>query len=313
MILSGIRLLVVAALLTAQPALAQLNFGPMPDGVEQVLEPEAAERACRDGPNEAVCAWLGIAYLTGTGVAADTGKAESLLVLACGLGSAPGCEAYEAMTGADLPAQRALAQNLNLAACQRERGAGVGCFNAAQLYRIGFDVPQDLAKALQLYARGCDQGHGNSCNTLAQMEFNGVGGPPNKAAAFASANKGCELRTRDSCAFALMVSQSEGLAPIEPPVVATLFQSSCELGIIPACYNAGAYALRSLPVAAAKDQAGSFFARGCDGRNADSCFAAGVVARDGGERDHAAELFRKTLEIDPQHQRAQTGLAQLGS
>jgi len=307
-----IRLIALVLLAIAQPAEAQLNFGPMPSGIEAVFDPLAAEKSCRSDAAAEVCAWLGISYLTGTGVKQDHIKANELLVLACGLSSKAGCEAYEAMEAEDLPAQRALAQNLNLAACQKKRGGGTGCFNAAQLLRIGYDLPQDLPKASALYAEGCDQGHGNSCRYLAEMAYKGMGTPVNMSLSFKSAAKGCALDVKDSCAFAIMAAQSGKVPEADDTKLALLSQIGCRNQFWALCYNAGAYALKGLPAADRKGEAASFFQLGCDGKAADSCVGAGIMARDEGDKTKAAVLFRKAPEIDPTNERAKAALQQLG-
>lgn len=121
------------------------------------------------------CAFLGLAYEEGSGVATDPVRAASYYNQACEAGEPAGCNnlALLYLRGAGVPEDLARAVALFDRACTEEHGDG--CFNLGNRYRLGDGVATDLARAAELYERACGRGSPEGCNNLAFMMAEGQG------------------------------------------------------------------------------------------------------------------------------------------
>lgn len=230
-----------------------------------------AEKTCADGNDDNLCAWVGLAYLTGTGVPKDIERGRKLVFVACGLSNRLACLIYEADNGGYEPDLRELQHPLFLASCDAKASGGVGCFNAGQQLMIGFDVKQDMAMATSLFIEGCVQGHGKSCRTAAQIAIEGKAAEMDMADGFTFAKEGCDIGDGTSCALAIMASQSGKIPALTEADTARLAQQACTTGEPQLCDAAARYALKNLPDAAAAAQAPTYAKAGCDAKRAVAC------------------------------------------
>lgn len=344
-------LLIAAAALLASPAQAQ---EPKFDAaalkaLDQIVDFPKAEAICAKGNDDNMCGWVGLSYLTGTGIAQDIEKGRKLVFEACGLGSSLACAVYEADNGGYAPDLRKLVHLIYLKSCEKQRGAGVGCFNAAQQLNIGFDVKQDKPKAAGLYLEGCAQGHGKSCLVVSQMAYTGADRPVDMAAAFEFGSIGCDLGDGTSCLMAIAAAQSGKIAPLERAQEAKLAQNACANAATQMCDNAVAFAQAKLPDAAAEAQAPRYARLGCEGKrgpscrvygqmlysgigfakdeaaalaafeqgctvkDASSCYSLGAIAFNAGDKPRARAYLDKALAINPAHAEAKAALVRLAT
>ncbi len=308
-----------------------------------------AEKICASGKDDNLCAWVGLSYLTGTGVPKDVEKGRKVIFVPCGLSNPLACAVYEADNRGYEPALRELLHPVFLASCETKRGGGVGCFNAAQQLNIGFDVKQDKPKAVALYLEGCVQGHAKSCVSASQAAYQGIGRQVDMAAAFQYGAIGCELGDGTACLMAIMATQSGKIAPLEKAQEAKLVQSACANGATQVCDNALAYAQAKLPDAAAEAQAPRYaqigceakrgascrvygqmlyagkviakdeaaalaaFEQGCAVKDASSCYSLGAIAFNAGDKPRTRTYMDKALAINPEHAEAKAVLARLAT
>ncbi|MCZ8370255.1 MAG: hypothetical protein O9293_09880 [Porphyrobacter sp.] len=349
MILRLFGLLVAAVALLSSPAQSQdVKYDATAlRALEQLVDLPKAEQTCAKGEDDNLCAWIGLSYLTGTGVPKDIEKGRKLIFVACGLSNPLACAIYEADTGGYEPDLREILHPVFLMTCKAQRGGGVGCFNAAQQLSIGFDVKKDKPKAAGLYLEGCIQGHAKSCVSASQAAYQGVGRQVDMAAAFQYGSIGCDLGDGTACLMAIMATQTGKIAPLEPAQEAKLVQSACASGATQVCDNALAYAQARLPDAAAEAQAPLYarigceanrplscrgygqilydgkgiakdeatalaaFDQGCTGKDAPSCYSFGAIALNAGDNARARIYLEKALALRPDFAAAKTALARL--
>jgi len=308
-----------------------------------------AEKTCASGEDDNLCAWVGLSYLTGTGVPQDVEKGRKLIFVACGLSNRLACMIYEADNRDYAPAMRELQHPIFLATCDAKRGGGSGCYNAAQQLQVGFDVKQNYPLASVLFIEGCAQGHAKSCGLAAQMAIQGLGQPVQMSDAFELGREGCDLGDGTACAMAIMASQSGKIPALTDAESAKLVQAGCTNGMAQLCRNAAAYALQKLPDAAAEAQAHNYtklgcegkqaaschtygtllykgkgvakdeaaalsaFERGCEGKYASSCYSVGAFAYQANDKARARIFFEKALAIEPGQKAATDALAKLNA
>lgn len=306
-----------------------------------------AEETCAKGEDDNLCAWVGLSYLTGTGVAKDVEKGRKLVFVACGLSNRLACMIYEADNQDYPPAMRELQHPIFLATCDAKRGGGTGCYNAAQQLQIGFDVRQDYPLASFLFTEGCVQGHAKSCGLAAEMAYQGLGRPAQVTDAFELGKEGCDLGDGTSCAMAIMAGQSGKMRALEEGELAKLAQAGCVNGQAMLCDKAAFTAKKKLPDAAAelqsvrfakigceakrpvscalygealyygtgvpKDEAAALVAweQGCAAKHAGSCYNVGAFAYRVQDAARARTFFEKALTLEPGHAAATAALAKL--
>jgi TPR repeat protein len=121
------------------------------------------------------CAFLGLAYEEGSGVAQDPVRAASYYNEACEGGEPAGCNnlALLYQRGEGVPEDLARAVTLFEQACDANHGDG--CFNLGNRYRLGDGAPADDARAAELYEKACSRGSPEGCNNLAFLMTEGRG------------------------------------------------------------------------------------------------------------------------------------------
>lgn len=337
------------ALLCSQQARAEdQKYNPaVLASLKQLLDLPKAEKICASGKSDDLCGWIGLSYLTGTGVAQDVDKGRKLIFVACGVGSAVACAVYEADNAGDKTALREMQHPIFLVTCEAERGAGTACFNAAQQLWVGYDVKQNKRLATDLYLTGCEQGHGKSCGSYAQIALQGDGIAVDMNAASITARRGCELDNGTSCAIAIMAGQSGKIDPLTPQETGLFAQGACGNGVPQLCDTAASHALQSLPDAAAAAQGTRFAKIGCDakrpiscglyartlllglgvakdeaaamaplefactGKHSPSCYSLGVLAMRADQTESARKYLNQALAINPAMAAATAALARL--
>ncbi len=253
-----------------------------------------AEKVCAEGNDDNMCAWVGLAHLTGTGVPKDIEKGRKLIFVACGLSNRLACMIYEADNRGYEPDLRELQHPLFLASCDAKTSGGVGCFNAAQQMLVGFDVKQDIEAATGLFVEGCAQGHAKSCGTAAQIAIEGKAADLDMSDGFILAKEGCDIGHGTSCALAIMASQSGKIPALSEAETAMFVQRGCTTGEPQLCDMAARYALKNLPDAAAAAQAPAYAKTGCDAKRAMSCAIYGELLFNGtgiAKDEAAAETY----------------------
>ncbi len=121
------------------------------------------------------CAFLGLAYEEGTGLARDPVRAASYYNEACEGGEPAGCNnlALLYQRGEGVPEDLARAVSLFEQACDGNHGDG--CFNLGNRYRLGDGVAADDGRAAELYEKACSRGSPEGCNNLAFLMAEGRG------------------------------------------------------------------------------------------------------------------------------------------
>jgi uncharacterized protein len=185
------------------------------------------------GPRSCFLAALAIAVIVFTTAPSRTD--ETSLVKACDGGSVAGCEELVRLYGAGPNEDRAkwavyadkacslnsagVCNNLGVAwstgrigtgqadfargsayyrkACDLSHG--LGCFNVANMQRLGEGVAIDMKLALENYTRSCDLGEAKGCNEVAIMHYEGKVVEKNVLMAMALFQKACKLGSTVAC------------------------------------------------------------------------------------------------------------------
>ncbi len=132
------------------------------------------EKACAHGYGRA-CYVLGVRYMNGDGVNAETATALEHFQTACDLGDAYGCNYLGGVyrDGKLVEKDGSKAAELFRQAC--DGGVARGCYRLARMYEQGEAVEIDMTKAAELYQKACDGGYGFACFVLGDMRENGKG------------------------------------------------------------------------------------------------------------------------------------------
>jgi TPR repeat protein len=76
---------------------------------------------------------------------------------------------------------------------------GLGCFNFANMSRLGEGVPVDLKLAFENYSKACDLAEAKGCTELGIMYYEGSVAPKNILMTKALFEKGCKLGSGLAC------------------------------------------------------------------------------------------------------------------
>jgi TPR repeat protein len=76
---------------------------------------------------------------------------------------------------------------------------GIGCFNFANMHRLGEGVAVDLKLALENYNKACELGEAKGCTELGIMYYEGRIVPKNDVMTMAMFQKGCKLGSVTAC------------------------------------------------------------------------------------------------------------------
>ncbi|MGB2178991.1 MAG: tetratricopeptide repeat protein [Hyphomonas sp.] len=213
--LNRIRLVAIATLFFASPALAQTVL----DGKGALAEYDAGmaaieaeefetarvhlDRACQWGVAVA-CHNLGILWTNGKGGPKDMSKARPLFQTGC-----------DGKYAGETP--------------------GDACFNYALALEKGWGGAQDLSGARNYYLKGCSTDQQYACFNAGNMQMQGIGGDVDDAGAFASYDKACGLDIGDACynaAFLIVKKRATGTAEKGFTHYKT---RACELGVEKVC------------------------------------------------------------------------------
>lgn len=183
------------------------------------------------------CARAASAYLSGTGVGEDAGKAAALYKKSCDLGYARGCSNY----GALLSKGTGVAKDDGAAARSFEKACGggeaVGCFNLAAMTFEGRGVPKDASRATALFKQACDAGSAAGCVNLGAAYDDGAGVPKDPAKALALFKRACEGDQAEGCTN-LGVMYSSG-SNADPKAAASAYLRGCTAGSATSCERMG--------------------------------------------------------------------------
>ena len=200
--LNRIRLVVIATLFFASPALAQTVL----DGKGALAEFDAgmaALEACQWGV-AAACHNLAILWTNGKGGPKDMSRARPLFQTGC-----------DGKYGGKNPED--------------------ACFNFALTLEKGWGGAQDLTGARNYYLKACSIGQQFACFNAGNMQMQGIGGDVDDAGAFASYDKACGLDIGDGCynaAFLIVKKRATGTAE---KGFAHYKTRACELGVEKVC------------------------------------------------------------------------------
>ncbi|WOE74787.1 tetratricopeptide repeat protein [Alterisphingorhabdus coralli] len=230
----------------------------------------SATRGCQLG-SQSACAWQGVLYHRGYGVAKDAGRAEQLWRTACSANADDGCRFLanylkESGNRAGQPSQEA--QTLFSTYCTSDARPWA-CLGAAQM--LGVERPQ----AVPLLQRGCEQGKGDrlavcaeyaariitrreaksvdlaegflnsactaglaqSCYTIGRHGFsaNAKLGDVTPGEAGFYLRRGCDLDHAAACHDLADAYISNRMRQVRYPAATMLMLKSCRLGYAPAC------------------------------------------------------------------------------
>ncbi|UAB78165.1 sel1 repeat family protein [Erythrobacter sp. SCSIO 43205] len=163
-------------------------------------------------------------------------------------------------------------------------GSQRGCNALAYNLNSGVGTPQDRAEAMPLFQRTCAQGTASSCAAIAAAYYNGDSVlPQDFARALEFRFKGCELGRAHHCRIAGdMIAAGEG-AEKSPRRAQAFYARGCDGQDAISCFRAARtrerLADRNDP--SAFDYIASFYERGCALNQKDSCFNRGIIENEG--------------------------------
>ena len=76
---------------------------------------------------------------------------------------------------------------------------GLGCFNFANMHRLGEGVPADLKLAFENYDKACELAEAKGCTELGIMYYEGKAAPQNMLMTKTLFEKGCKLGSTQAC------------------------------------------------------------------------------------------------------------------
>ena len=121
-------------------------------------------------------------------------------------------------------------------ACNLKSGGACNNLGVAWSKRmIGAQV--DLAKGNAYYKKACDLSHGLGCFNFANMHRLGEGVPADLKLAFENYGKACELAEAKGCTELGIMYYDGKVAPQNILMTKTLFEKGCKLGSTQACKN----------------------------------------------------------------------------
>jgi TPR repeat protein len=80
-----------------------------------------------------------------------------------------------------------------------ELSHGLGCFNFANMQRLGEGVPVDLKLAFENYGKACELAEAKGCTELGIMHYEGKAAPQNILMTKTLFEKGCKLGSTQAC------------------------------------------------------------------------------------------------------------------
>jgi TPR repeat protein len=240
----------------------------------------SCERDCTAGA-PAACVAVGDA-LVAAKPAEPEPRAAAAYLRACELGDVAACRQcgvlHEEGRGADKDELRAA--ELYKKACDGSDAAG--CFLLGRLHDEGRGAPFDSDRAAELYARACDGNVGEACHRLA-------------LAAEASA-KG----TSAALDGVYLPREWRDALDEERKHAVSLFLRSCDLGYLPACYDA-VVTKRPEDMMNASRRFATLILKGCDSGDARACAGGGRLHERGSGVDKdevlAADLYARGCKL----------------
>jgi hypothetical protein len=180
------------------------------------------------------------------------------------------------------------------------------CIYFSQVVLDEAERKQDRAlagRAAPALAKACDAGHANSCALLGNMIWDGNGVPKDVNRGRDLVIRACDAGSGIGCGSLGNAFITGDGAPHDAARGLRLTVRGCQLGGALACVLAGQQLAKS-PSKSDHGAAADFFVRGCDGRNADGCMAAGVAFDRGDgvtpDKSFAAELFAQACRLGQQ-------------
>jgi uncharacterized protein len=161
-------------------------------------------RECHAG-NVAVCEDIASRYDAGRYENAIQWKAFS--EMACEHKSARACNNLGVVwsTGKKPPLRVSLSLGNSYYKKACDLSHGLGCFNFANMYRLGEGVPVDMKLAMENYSKACDLDEAKGCTELGIMYYEGQVVEKNILMSFSLFRKACKLGSAVACKNADMV------------------------------------------------------------------------------------------------------------
>jgi TPR repeat protein len=163
---------------------------------------------------------------------------EATVVSACDAGSVARCEDLVRFYGEGATENRVKWAAYAEKACSLN-SAGV-CNNLGVAWstgRIGTGRP-DFARGVAYYRKACELSHGLGCFNFANMHRLGEGVAVEPRLAFENFSKACELNEAKGCTELGIMYHDGKVVPKNVLMTLTLFQKGCKLGSAMACKNA---------------------------------------------------------------------------
>ena len=167
-------------------------------------------------------------------------------------------------------------------ACQR--GNGDSCYDLATRYFHGKGVGKNLSRAAEFSIKGCRSGTMESCTATAIFYWTGQGVSKNAKTAATYFKKACAGRQAQAC-FNLgkMFERGEGTdehnsVPADLSRASKYFKRACTLGRPAGCYEQGLLYEHTFR---RHKKAARYYAKGCQGGVAKSCFNLGYLNQAG--------------------------------
>jgi uncharacterized protein len=174
-------------------------------------------------------------------------------------------------------------------------------------YYNGDDTLQDYAKAAAYFEKACDGGHAGGCFNLGDSYGKGQGVKENRVMEFALYRKALKFDPQNKQTLAALQQRT---------VVADQSYSECNHNIGRQCYNLGLMYLSGDGVELDNPGALRSFRKACDLNFADGCYNLGALIFNGtrgprqdGDAAEILQLYRRTLELDPNHAEARKALS----
>jgi TPR repeat protein len=201
------------------------------DGFATPATARGYTQACDAGYYYA-CVQVGLEYLVGEAIPADTERGLQHLRAACEGGEPHGCAtlgtAYASGVGVSPDLTRA--HELYNRACNE--GDAYACGSLGILLTRGAGVERDLAGAADLFERACKEDDPIACGNLGWMHVRGLGGRDDADAGRKLLEDACQREDPRSCYRLGVTLDGEPGSRVQ---AADLYRNACELGDADSC------------------------------------------------------------------------------
>jgi len=225
---------------------------------------ELSLQSCASGDAQA-CGTLGFAYLNGTAVGPDIGRATSLLEVACRQGQPRACHNLGVLyfEGRGLPRLPEHAVALFTGAC--EAGDANACAALGSALQQGVGASPDPTRALQLYQDSCRAGAANGCAGLAVAKLQGEGIERDVAGAVLLLRRACARGSAHGCRHLGELLERGRVVDRDPAGAVTAFTRACRGGNAGGCQQLSLLLARGAPRPAELQHHGILGAQDCRG------------------------------------------------